>query len=319
MKTRFRKSYSSILSVVIVGIVITICTACGEKETEQKMMVSTIGTGYINGDWNNIIELLNDQISENLDAAKEQLDNVTEDDTEMFYEDFLADLWQESELPLEDIPGYRYFTNAGEGNYNLNLENEVAIAVKTYAVQNGMEDEEWELKRIIYNDGIYHAYVESATGNELYILLSDRGGMFLHNIIAVDIRNNNESEISLSFDEQSGPSYSSILEWNSYLELFENSFLGGEPEGTHKGSLEIVHSIDSGYWLYDHMYVVGVSFALHDYLDRMGRMDRDSTWTIDTNSVYVGRFLDVYCTNGEERISLLIDIMNKRYTVLKCG
>lgn len=225
MKTRFRKSYSRILSVVIVGIVITICTACGKKETEQKMMVSTIGTGYINGNWNNIMELLNDQIPENSDAAKEQLDNVTEDDTEKFNEDFLADLWQESELPLEDIPDYRYFTNAGEGNYNLNLELEVAIAVKTYAVQNGMEDEEWELKRIIYNDGIYHAYVESATGNELYILLSDRGGMFLHNIIAVDIRNNNESEISLSFDEQSGPSYSSILEWNSYLELFENSFM----------------------------------------------------------------------------------------------
>ena len=319
MKTRLRKSYSRILQIVISSIAITICTACGEKEVEPKMMVSAIGVENINGDWNNIMELINYQISENLDAPKEQLDNVTEDDTEISNEDLLADLWQESELPLEDIPNYRYFANAGEGNYNLNLENEVAIAVKTYAVQNGMEDEEWELKRIIYNDGIYHAYVESATGNELYILLSDRGGMFLHNIIAADIRNNNESEISLSFDEQSGPSYSSILEWNSYLELFENSFLGGEPEGTHKGSLEIVHSIDSGYWLYDNMYVVGVSFALHDYLDRMGRMDSDSTWTIDTNSVYVGHFLDVYCTNGEERISLLIDIKNKRYTVLKCG
>lgn len=60
MKTRFRKSYSSILSVVIVGVVITICTACGEKEAEQKMMVSTIGTGYINNTASNKVFLSNE-------------------------------------------------------------------------------------------------------------------------------------------------------------------------------------------------------------------------------------------------------------------
>lgn len=60
MKTRFRKSYSRILPVVIAGIVFIICTACGEKEVEQKMMVSTIGTGYINNTASNKVFLSNE-------------------------------------------------------------------------------------------------------------------------------------------------------------------------------------------------------------------------------------------------------------------
>lgn len=59
MKTRLGKNYRRILSVVIAGIVITICTACGEKEVKQKMMVSAINDGYINNTASNKVFLSN--------------------------------------------------------------------------------------------------------------------------------------------------------------------------------------------------------------------------------------------------------------------
>lgn len=227
-------------------------------------------------------------------------------------ENVLADLWQESDLSSKEIPSYWYFTNAGEGHHNLNLENAVAVAVKTYAGQNGMEKEEWELKRILYQDGIYHAYVESVAGNELYILLLDREpALYMYHIIAADIRYNDDAETSIHVEGQSGPSYNSILEWNSYLQWFQ--------EGTEEGGLDIVHAIDATYWLYDSSYEDGIYYALYDYLDRTDGKKK-STWTIDSNSVYIGRngcIADIYCTNGEEGISMLIDVWNKRYTVLK--
>ena len=120
-------------------------------------------------------------------------------------ENVLADLWQESNLSSKEIPSYWYFTNAGEGHHNLNLENAVAVAVKTYAGQNGMEKEEWELKRILYQDGIYHAYVESAAGNELYILLLDREpALYMYHIIAADIRYNDDAGIKVRNAKQAG-------------------------------------------------------------------------------------------------------------------
>lgn len=101
--------------------------------------------------------------------------------------DGLRKLWQENDLPTEETPDYLYFANAGEGHYRPWRENEVAFAVKKYAGMTGMENEAWELKRVNYVDGLYHAYVESETGNELYILLSEETGLETF-IIAADIR-----------------------------------------------------------------------------------------------------------------------------------
>lgn len=222
----------------------------------------------------------------------------------------LEDLWQDNYPPPKDIPSYSYFSNATQANYNLNLENEVACAVKIYACQNGLEHEEdeWELKRIICNDGIYHAYVESAAGNELYILLQEFGSEMYH-IITADIRNNDDAEMSLHIEGCEGRSYNSVLEWKSYYKLFYDGY---DEEGPK--------IIDSTCYLHDSCYKDGVSFALYDYLDRTGG-DKNSVWTLDSNSLYVGRngcIADVYCTNGEEGLSMLIDVRNKRYTVLDC-
>ncbi|MDE6749736.1 MAG: hypothetical protein K2K21_11855 [Lachnospiraceae bacterium] len=56
MKARLRKGYRRILPVVIAGIVITICTACGEKNNEHMITATIIGSGHTNDDWNNRVQ-----------------------------------------------------------------------------------------------------------------------------------------------------------------------------------------------------------------------------------------------------------------------
>lgn len=97
-------------------------------------------------------------------------------------------VWHESNLRQEEWPDYDYFINAQQGHYNLTLENMAAFAVKDYALDSGMDKEEWELKRICYCEDAYQVYVESKTGNELYILLSEGQGIQPDYIIMADIR-----------------------------------------------------------------------------------------------------------------------------------
>ncbi len=219
-------------------------------------------------------------------------------------ESILQGLWQENDISKQEIPSYWYFTNAGQGHYRLYQENEVAIAVKKYAGMTGMENEEWTLRRISYIDGIYHAYVESEMGNELYVLLSEIGSE-MYFIIAVDIRKSGEGEILLQDERYS---YNSVLEWNSYADWFY-----GE-----KRVWDSIHFECEGNY-FDHTYEDGCRYAICDYLERTDG-DRSSNWMIEENSLYVGRngyIADIYCTNGEIGISLLIDVWNHSYAVLK--
>ena len=97
-------------------------------------------------------------------------------------------VWHECNLPQDKWPDYDYFINAQQGHYNLTLENMAAFVVKDYALDSGMDKEEWELKRICYCEDVYQVYVESKSGNELYILLSEGQGIQPDYIIMVDIR-----------------------------------------------------------------------------------------------------------------------------------
>ena len=63
MKNQFIKVYKCILPVVIIGISIIICTACG-KEEEQKMRVSVLAGEYLNESWNNGMQILNVRLAE---------------------------------------------------------------------------------------------------------------------------------------------------------------------------------------------------------------------------------------------------------------
>ena len=81
MKNQFIKVYKCILPVVIIGISIIICTACGKEE--QKMRVSVLAGEYLNESWNNGMQILNVRLAEEWEILKEQTDNLTEDDGEV--------------------------------------------------------------------------------------------------------------------------------------------------------------------------------------------------------------------------------------------
>lgn len=213
-------------------------------------------------------------------------------------------VWHECNLPQEEWPDYDYFINAHQGHYNLTLENMAAFAVKDYALDSGMDKEEWELKRICYYEGAYQVYVESKTGNELYILLSEGQGIQPDYIIMADIRKGDDADISLYEGEYS---YNSMLEWHSYMDWFD-----GKNTMEERPKLDVIGD------LYDSVYGNGILYAIYDYLDITDE-DKKSHWEIDSNDTYIGRngyIACANCNNGVQDIRVLVDVWNKSYAVL---
>lgn len=208
------------------------------------------------------------------------------------------------DLSYDQIPDYYYFTNAGQGHYNLTLENEAAQMIKDYALDTGMEKEEWELKRITYQSGIYQAFVESKNGNELYLLFPHDDQSY---IIAADIRNGSDAKISLQDERYS---YNSMLEWYSYEHWFN---------GMDKNKIEGGFKLDVIDNLYDSIYENSGYYALYAYLSDSGS-EIESDWKIDGNTSYIGRngyLASVSFLNEEEQIDMLIDVWNKTYAVFR--
>ncbi len=214
-------------------------------------------------------------------------------------------VWHECNLPQEEWPDYDYFINAQQGHYNLTLENMAAFVVKDYALDSGMDKEEWELKRICYCEDAYQVYVESKTGNELYILLSEGQGIQPDYIIMADIRKGDGADISLYEGEYS---YNSMLEWHSYMDWFD-----GKNTMEERPGLDVIGD------LHDSVYGNGIFYAIYDYLD-ITNGDKKSHWEIDSNYMYIGRngyIVCAYCSNGVEDVVVLVDVWNKSYAVLE--
>lgn len=213
-------------------------------------------------------------------------------------------IWRECDLTAEEWPDYYFFTNAQQAHYNLTLESTVANVVKDYALDSGMENEEWELKRIYYFEDACQAYVESKTGNELYILFTDIQGVFPKYIIMADIRKGNKADVIL---QEEAYSYNSMLEWHSYEEWFDGKDM--------EGSL----SYDAAGYLHDVIYNNGLFLAIYDYVDVTGK-NKDVIWKIDDNYTYIGRngyIVSAYCSNGVQNIRFLVDVWNQSYAVVE--
>ncbi|MDE7339636.1 MAG: hypothetical protein K2N80_03615 [Lachnospiraceae bacterium] len=252
----------------------------------------------------NLCIQLNEMQNRITETAEKETGLISDGESAGGLSDGLQELWQDTALPINEIPTYWYFTNAGHGHYHLYYENEAACAVKKYAGMSGMENEAWALKRISFIDGMYHAYVESETGNELYILLSEMESE-MYFIIMADIRNNGEAEILLQ-DERF--SYNSMLKWYSFADWFY-----GEKDAAGTICFEREGEF------FDHMYTDGCRYAIHDYLERTGYTG-NSEWVVKENLLYVGRngyIADIYCTNGGKGFSFLIDVWNHSYAVLE--
>ena len=213
-------------------------------------------------------------------------------------------LWKECSLPQEEWPDYDYFTN--EGHYQLSLVNETAYVVKEYAMHSGLENKEWELKRI-YSCGdsnAFLAYLESKTEDELYILFSEGSGVLPVYIILADIRKDANADVSLPYG---GYAYNSMLEWDSYKDWFD-----GEADRLHIQYKTVGE-------IHDSIYDSGLFFTIEDYVDRTGG-DTESQWEVYGNDVYVGRNGYIVCTvcqNENRNFIFLFDVSNKTYAVVE--
>lgn len=210
-------------------------------------------------------------------------------------------LWQQCSLPQEEWPDYNYFVD--EGNYHLLLINEAAFVVKEYAMDAGLEDEVWELKRI-YSCGdtnAYLAYVRSKTEKELYILFSEGQGAQPVYVILADIRKDADTDVSLPHGVYT---YNSMLEWYSY-----KAWSDGEADGQHI-QCEIIGNI------HDSIYDAGLSWTIDDYVNRTGG-DTESQWEVYGNDIYVGYIACAVCQNKGHYFIFLFDVSNKIYAVVE--
>ena len=215
----------------------------------------------------------------------------------------LNNTWRRSDLSWEEWPDYYYFANAQQGHYNLTLEYTVAFIIKDYVSEVELDSEEWELKKIYFCEGVHQAFVESASGNELYIAFVDGVDQYDYTVMA-DIRRGDGADIILHDEKYS---YNSMLEWHSYKNWLD--------DGKH---------IEDGYRLkikseiHDSIYGNGTFYALYDYLKRTGN-NRLSGWEADDNDSYIGRngrIAAVTCRNGTQTIPLIVDVANKTYAVV---
>ena len=218
----------------------------------------------------------------------------------------IEQLWRQCDLPQAEWPDYYYFTNEQQRHYNLSWEDLTAFAVKDYAMDAGMKDEEWELKQLYYyRDDIYQAYTESDKGSELYILFKDStSGMSPNYIITADIRKTADGETT--FPKGKG-SYNSMLEWYSYEKWFV-----GDCEMEARIPVEFREEI------YDSIYGSSSYYAIYDYLDRFDG-DKEIPWVIEENTSYVGRngiIASMSCVAGTEQVNLLVDVWNRRYAII---
>lgn len=212
-------------------------------------------------------------------------------------------VWQHYDLKTDEMPPYDFFLNAGEGGYHILLENDAACAVKDYAKKAGIKNEKWILKRILYRDNHYHAYVRSETGNiHLFLLIDGEWDANERYVVMADVREGGNAEIKLPYSNES---YNSSLAWDSYKEYFDGN---KEPSGDYR--------IDGRGELFDGMYDRAGSFAMYAYLDSVTG-EKSCEWTIDQNSAYMGGAIaDISFTDGRETVSMLIDVSNKTYSVL---
>lgn len=193
---------------------------------------------------------------------------------------------------------YDYFINAAEWHYNQKIEKLAACAVENYSKQAGIEEEKWELTHMYSENDIISVFVRSKKYRELFLLLKD--DMWL---LIADIQRGDDLEIKLMNNEWS---YRSEFEWNSYEQAFE------------KG---VVHyQIKSGdkYYQYDSIYDHQARCALETYLIA-AHANENIEWEIMYERFFIassGCLVDVWYTDGENEVHMVLDINNKMYTVI---
>lgn len=199
---------------------------------------------------------------------------------------------------IENI-GNDYFVNALEWQYDHDIEKQAACAVENYSKLAGIKNEEWELTHLYREQGFISVFTRSKNYRELFLLLEkDRW------LLIADIQRGDNFEIDLM---DGGWSYHSDLNWSSFEEWFLEM-----KEFRYK-----VNS-DYEYYQYDSVCMFPAECAMQAYLTEISA-DESIEWEIMYERFFIassGCLADVWYTDGKNELHLVMDVWNKRYTVI---
>lgn len=204
---------------------------------------------------------------------------------------------------------YDYFINSNQWHYDLNSEMDAACIVADYSNKKMSKKEDWELRCMLTRNMEDHKWISSIfvcseSKRELYILLKGGDAEGDKYAIIADIVRDNSLPVLLGNGDCS---YDSALIWNSYQDslnfnINEHSIL-----------------IDEDAYIYDAVYIDEGVCAMSDYLS-LTNTDSREKWKLMDNMIYIGvngYLADMWFSNENERVHLVIDIWNKVYTVVE--
>ena len=218
-----------------------------------------------------------------------------------------AESWQETD---DTLSGDGFFINAEQVYYDEYAEQDAARAVQTYAKEQGIEEEEWELVYLYSVNrsprdpkcGTLHVFVRSlSSGRKLYLLL--RGPEYQKNewLVIADIQNG-----AAGAHELPDGFYHTSAQWHSY-----DAWRAHEREFTYQ-----IRS-DPAYNQYDSAYSFQLVCALEAYLTNT-EADRTAVWEIDYEKFIDQESLaDVWYTSADRQVHLAVNIADRMYAEIE--
>ena len=103
--------------------------------------------------------------------------------------------------------------------------------------------------------------------------------------------------------------YDSSISWFSYKERLQK-------RGEYLGYSILT---DEGAYIYDDIYIDEGALALAEFLN-VHKVDKEPKWELVKDKIYIGvngYLADLWYSNGEKRVHMVIDIWNKLYAVIE--
>ena len=213
--------------------------------------------------------------------------------------------WMEVDWGKEPAVEYDFFKDPNQKYIHVTFTDWAAAAVVNYSKKSGLEETEWELRRI-YDRGDWNkiaAFVRSDTGRELYVYTNDENG--LRYLLAADVK---EGEGLTCMLGDGCYSYDSALEWITY-----------ETQPDQKGrAAQYSFTWSDNALIYDPVCLEESACAMEACLTAANAPG--GSWELLEDELYVGvngYLADVWYTNGVQKVHLFIDIWNKQYAVIE--
>lgn len=213
--------------------------------------------------------------------------------------------WTEVDWGKEPAVEYDFFKDPNQKYIHVTFTNWAAAAVVNYSKKSGLEETEWELRRI-YDRGDWNkiaAFVRFDTGRELYIYTNDEKEFKY--LLAADVKEGEGLTYMLGDGRYS---YDSALEWTTYE----------TQPGQNGRAAQYSFTWSDNALIYDPVYLEESACAMEACLTAADAPG--GSWELLEDELYVGAngyLADVWYTNGVQKVHLFIDIWNKQYAAIE--